>query len=196
MAMISLSVIFGCNRTDSPSSRDSAKTDNWFEKGEWLQGWKVKPDRSINRKAFAQAYNKNPERWNKAFVFLRENDLKVIEPKRYDLDGDNLYVMVSEYKTKNPEDAKFEAHKKYIDLQYVASGVELIGIAHIASMDSVIQDYDDTKDILFFTVKDSKTVPALNSGFFIFFPEDAHSPGMKHESNSSVRKIVVKLKID
>ena len=56
-----------------------------------------------------------------------------LEVKRYDIDGDNLYATVSEYITKNEEDAKFEAHQKYIDIQYVISGKEIMSIAPLST---------------------------------------------------------------
>ena len=113
---------FGCKSPLILSTWSSKKIDKWFEKGEWLNGWTVSPDASINRKTFAVSYFKNKERWDKAFTFLKNSDLSKLEIKRYDIDGDNLYAPVSEYLTKNEEDAKFEAHQKYIDIQYVVSG--------------------------------------------------------------------------
>ena len=172
------------------------KLNKWFEKGDWHKGWAVTPDNSINKTTLAKAYYKNNERWNKAFAFLRDNDLTKLELKRYDLDGDNLYVMVSEYNTKNPENARYEAHRKYIDIQYVVSGSELIGIAPLASKDSTLQEYDATKDIEFLTVKKGITVQATPAKFFVFFPEEAHMPGLKEEINAPVRKAVVKIRID
>jgi len=196
MIVSSIFGIFACNGKKDPSTWSSEKTDKWFEKGEWHKEWTVKPDNSINRLNMAKAYYKNPGRWNKAFEFLNNNDLSKLELKRYDLDGINLFVMVSEYSTKNPEDANFEAHRNYIDIQYVVSGNELIGLAPVTSKDSTILEYDGTKDIEFFTSKSGKMLQANNSGFFVFFPEDAHKPGVKVETNDVVRKVVVKVKID
>ena len=124
MLFISTAGLLGCSGNTDPSGWSKVKTDKWFEKGNWHKGWSVTPDPTINKTALARAYFKNSGRWNKAFAFLRDNDLEKLELKRYDLDGNNLYVTISEYNTKNPEDAKFEAHKKYIDIQYVISGSE------------------------------------------------------------------------
>ncbi|HSL85327.1 MAG TPA: YhcH/YjgK/YiaL family protein, partial [Bacteroidales bacterium] len=164
--------------------------------GEWLNGWNVTPDASVNRKALALSWNNNPERWNAAFRFLKENDLAELAPGRYDIDGDNLYVSVSEYLTKNEEDALYEAHRKYIDIQYVVNGVELIGIAPISTKQEVTEVYDPERDIEFFGVSRIQNHEASPGSFFIFFPEDAHRPGLKKGENSMVRKIVVKLITD
>jgi YhcH/YjgK/YiaL family protein len=189
-------VLCGCSAKNDPSGWSKEETNKWFEKGEWLREWTGKPDGTVDRKLFAESYFKHKERWNKAFDFLKENDLSKLEIKRYDLEGDNLFAMVSEYSTKNPEDAHFEAHRKYIDLQFVIMGSELIGLAPIASKDSVIQEYDATKDLEFFSTKEEQLVQADNSGFFMFFPENAHRPSIKVSENSTVRKVVIKIKVD
>jgi YhcH/YjgK/YiaL family protein len=196
MVLTSILGLLGCSGKSDPSKWSAEKTDKWFEKGDWLNGWSKTPDISINRKSFAVSYFKNKERWDKAFDFLKDMDLTKLELKRLDLDGDNLYVIPSEYNTKNPEDARFEAHRKYIDIQYVVSGSELIGIAPLASQDSVLQQYDATKDIEFLSVKKGWTVEATPAKFFIFFPDEAHEPGLKIDTNAPVRKVVVKVKID
>jgi YhcH/YjgK/YiaL family protein len=184
---------FGQN---DPSKWSSGQLEKWFNSGEWHKGWNVKPDQSINKGTMARAYFKNPDRWNKAFEFLRGNDLTKLELKRYDIDGDNLFIMISEYNTKDPETARFEAHKKYIDIQYVVTGSELMNIAPLTSGDSILQKYDPVKDIEFLSVKKASVLKAGPDRFFIFFPEDAHRPGLKENVNAPVRKAVVKVKID
>jgi biofilm protein TabA len=191
--------IFGLSQSNGqgdPSTWNAEQLNKWFDKGDWHKVWSVAPYSSTNKASLAKAYFKNSERWNKAFAFLKDNDLKKLELKRYDIDGNNLFVLVSEYSTKNPETTRFEAHKNYIDIQYVVSGSELIGIAPLASQDAVLQPYDAAKDIEFVSIKKGKMVQANPATFFVFFPEDAHMPGLKEETNAPVRKIVVKIKID
>ena len=196
IVMIGLSGLSGCADSTDPSAWSSKKIDRWFEKGDWLNGWEAEPDQSINRKAFAVSYFKNRERWDKAFSFLKTSDLQGLELKRYDIDGDNLYAPVSEYLTKNEEDAKYEAHRKYIDIQYIINGKELMGVAPISQKKEILEPYDSTKDIEFLTVTGGENYLALPGRFFIFFPEDAHRPGLKDGENSPVRKIVIKVKVD
>jgi YhcH/YjgK/YiaL family protein len=183
----------GCKTATDPSAWSSQKIDNWFEKGEWLNGWKAIPDASINRKEFAVSYFKNKERWDKAFAFLKTTDLANLELKRSDIDGNNLYTIVSEYLTKNEEDAKFEAHRKYADIQYVISGTEQMSIAPMSMIKDIITPYDDTKDLEFMTVTESTSYIATPERFFIFFPSDIHRPTVKVGENSNVKKVVVKV---
>jgi YhcH/YjgK/YiaL family protein len=186
----------GCNSSTDPSKWNSKQIDRWFEKGEWLNGWHVKPDASINRKEFAVSYFNHKERWDKAFSFLKDNDLAKLELKRYEIDGSEVYAPVSEYITKNEEDARYEAHIKYIDIQYVVSGKELIGVAPMSDRKEILEPYDETKDVMFLTVNLVNNLNAAPDRFFIFFPDDVHRPGLKDGENSQVRKVVVKVKVD
>jgi YhcH/YjgK/YiaL family protein len=196
LVITSLLGFIGCKNSTDPASWSSAKIDKWFEKGEWLNGWTAIPDGSINRKEFATAYFKNKERWDKAFTYLKTTDLANLEVKRTEIDGINIYAPVTEYLTKNRGDVNFEAHRKYIDIQYVIKGEEMIGVAPMAMKDSVVVPYDETKDIEFLTVKEGSELKATPERFFLFFPSDIHRPSLTVNENSQVKKIVVKVKID
>ena len=196
MVLISLFGLMGSKSVSDPATWSNKKIDKWFAKNEWLNGWSVTPDASINRREFAVSYFKNRDRWDKAFKFLKNTDLLKLELKRYDIDDDNLFATVSEYISKNEETAKFEAHRKYIDIQYVISGKEVMNVAPIATVKEILVPYDATKDIEFVAVKEIVSFKANTDKFFIFFPGDAHRPGLKDGVNSPVRKIVVKVKVD
>ena len=196
MVVAGLFGFLGCKSSSDPSTWSDKQIDKWFEKGEWLNGWTVKPDNCINRKAFAVSYFKHKERWDKAFTFLKESDLSNMELKRYEIDGNSLFAPVSEYVSKNEEDAKFEAHRKYIDIQYVVSGKELIGVAPVTQQKDILEPYSEEKDIMFMTVSQAVNYQALPDRFFRFFPDDLHRPGLRDGENSPVRKVVVKVKID
>jgi YhcH/YjgK/YiaL family protein len=186
----------GCKSSNDPSTWSSTELNKWFDKHEWLNGWNVTPDSSINRRELAHYYFQNKDRWEKAFDFLKNNDLSKLEPKRYDIDDDNLYALVSEYTTKNEEDAKFEVHRKYVDIQYVIDGAEQMSVAPLSELDQVLVPYDETKDIEFVTVKKFTSYVATPDKFFIFFPSDIHRPSVKVGENKTVRKIVIKLKVN
>ncbi len=196
MILISFLGLTGSNSASDPATWSNKKIDNWFLKKEWLDGWSVSPDATINRRELDISYFKNKERWEKAFKFLKSNDLSKLELKRYDIDGDNLFATVSEYPSKNEETAKFEAHRKYIDIQYVIIGREIMNIAPIKTVKEVLTPYDATKDIEFITVDKIVNYKATPANFFIFFPGDAHRPGLKDGVSSSVRKVVIKVKVD
>ena len=196
MLLISIAGFNGCKSTSDPSGWDGKKVDKWFSSGEWLGGCTLIPDSSVNRRELAESYYGNSERWKDAFRFLSEKDLAHLEPGRYDIDGDNLYATISNYMTKDPDSAYFEAHRKYIDIQYVISGKEIIGIAKPVAAKDVITPYDTTRDIEFLTVEKASYRLATPHDFFIFFPDDLHKPGLKDSISSPVTKLVIKLRMD
>lgn len=196
MLLTSLICLFGYSSREDLSKWSDAKIYKWFEKGEWLNGWNVEPDNSIDRKAFAISYFKDKANWDKIFTFLKDTDLTNLELKKHEIDGDNIIMAVSEYLTKDEEYVRFEAHQKYIDLQYVVEGKELMGITPLSMEEEIVVPYDPVKDVVFVTVKQYKNIKATPDRFFLFFPNDIHRPKLKDDDNSKVRKVVVKIKIN
>ncbi len=187
----------GCShkKNDSPGSWGEKELNEWFSKGEWNQGWSVQPDETVDKKEFAVQYFKNRERWDKAFSFLSEQNLASLDPGRYELDGENLFVNVDEYVTRNEEDTKYEAHKKYADIQYLVTGEERIGVAPLEKT-TITAPYNSEIDASFSVASSDNFRLATPGRFFIFFPDDAHRPGVKSGENQKVRKVVVKVRIE
>lgn len=196
MVMISLIWLTGSKTLSDPSTWSDRKIDKWYSKKEWLHGWEVNPDASVNKRALALSYFKNKERWEKAFTFVKNTDLSKLESKRHDIDGENVYATVMEYTTKNEDAANFEAHRKYIDIQYMINGKEIMNIAPLETVTEVLIPYDELKDIEFMKVKSIVGYKADSTNFFLFFPGDAHRPGMKDGENAPIKKIVIKVKIE
>jgi YhcH/YjgK/YiaL family protein len=154
----------------------------------------IVPDDSINIEAYYRYYAANPERWEIAYKFMKETDLKNIDKGKYELDGNNLYASVSEYTTKNEEDARFEAHHVYADIQYIITGEEQMGIVPLDKTE-VVTPYDSEKDVCFLKSPVNNYHLATPATYFIFFPEDAHRPGVKVGNNAPVKKVVLKVKL-
>jgi YhcH/YjgK/YiaL family protein len=167
---------------------------HWFEKGAWRQGLNIVPDETIDKAAFYAEFHKNEAIWNKAFDFMKKMNPDNLAVGRIDIAGDDLYAMVSEYTSKNEEDAKFEGHRKYADIQYVLSGEEKIGVVPLKNA-QVSVPYDETKDVAFFTVTSKVYRPANPKVFFVFLPDDIHAPGVKAVQNTKVKKLVLKVRL-
>ncbi len=109
------------------------------------------------------------------FQYLQTADLANTAPGRVEIDGDNVFALVQEYNTKPKEKGFWEAHRKYIDIQYVVSGSEHMGYANLSQLDA--GDYDEAKDFL--PLHGNGTFILLPAGMFtLFFPQDGHMPGM------------------
>jgi YhcH/YjgK/YiaL family protein len=190
-------ILFSCTGflQENPENWSEEKLNTWFETGLWHKGWTISPDESINKKQFAIQYYKNKERWDKAFAFPANTDLDTIKSGSYEIEGKDVYAAVSEYQTKNDEDVRFEVHRIYADIQYVIKGEESINIEQLSG-DLTAGLYNQEKDIAFLEGKGGIIRMATQEQFFIFFPEDAHRPGIKIDSSAIVKKLVIKVRIN
>lgn len=144
----------------------------------------------------AEMYYVLGERYKKAFEYLKSVDLKNLENGKYSIDGEEIFVSVQDYETKSESEGKFEAHKKYADVQFIITGREKIGYENIKNCKETTF-YDDKNDIVFLENKTPyKTfVNADENTFLIFTPQDAHMPCITIKNSTYVKKAVVKIKI-
>lgn len=135
-------------------------------------------------------------RFEQAFDFIKKAVAENYPVGRYEIDGDNLYAMVQEYNTNLLANAKFEGHKRYIDIQYIVSGEELMKVADISKV-TASTEYDAGKDCGFFENAGDASVLLVQQGeYAIFFPQDIHMPGVApNDKPAAARKIVVKVKV-
>ena len=133
------------------------------------------------------------ENLNKGFEFLKKTDFSTLEIGRHEIDGKNVYALVSEYESKIPQDCRLEAHRTYADIQYVVSGREAIGFVTHKDQEAT-SVYNADNDIVFFSGENSPLV--MEAGMFaVFFPQDLHRPCMQIDGPSKVKKIVIKVRV-
>jgi biofilm protein TabA len=94
---------------------------------------------------------------------------KDIPDGKYSLIENDLYFKVLRYKTKEAEWIT-EAHRKYIDIQIVLTGVELLKIFYIDDLQTSYE-YDNETDVILYNVENSKAIAEirLTPGFFCVF---------------------------
>ena len=127
----SMCIVMICFTRSSVAQTTPKEIDKWYNSKVWLNGLKRKPAGTINKAELAKQYRANKARWEKAFTYLKATDLKALKPGRYPVDGDDIYINVTEGPSKNKEDVSFEAHKNYADIHCVISGKELIALRHM-----------------------------------------------------------------
>lgn len=133
------------------------------------------------------------EKFKTAFEFLKNTDLENLPLEKIEIDGDEIFALPQKYTTVDEHEKKWEAHRKYIDLQYIIYGSENIGFVLIDYLDE-LEDYDEEKD--YELLSGEGDYVQINDGeFAIFFPDDAHKPGLKVGEKEEVHKIVVKIKV-
>jgi len=128
----------------------------------------------------------------KAFAFLRRADLTKLAPGRHEIDGDRVYAMVIQAPGRGRDAARLEAHRRYIDVQYAAAGIDEIGWKSRSTCRQRHSDYDADKDVEFFADTPEAWLALHPGSFAVFFPEDPHAP-MIAEGN--LHKVVVKVAV-
>lgn len=131
----------------------------------------------------------------RAFEWLAAYDHATPEG-RYEIGGHDLIAIVSRYETAPAAAKKWETHRLNGDIQFMVSGSELVGYAERRIL-SVRTPYNAEKDAEFYEPP-TVTVSRFNltAGFFaVFFPEDAHQPGVMEETPGEVHKVVIKFRL-
>lgn len=141
----------------------------------------------------AKIYYNLSENLKRGLGWLESTDLNNIIDGRYEIDGDNVYASVQTYETKTA--ANYESHRKYIDIQYIISGKEKIGVTDICNCTTCIE-YDIERDLEFYNINcNEEYIELTEETFAIFYPHDAHKPSIAIDTPTTVKKIVVKVAV-
>jgi len=129
--------------------------------------------------------------------YLENTDFSSVENGKYEILGNDVYALVQDYSSKPKSEGKFEAHKKYIDIQYIIKGEEQMGCADVSDFTDATE-YSEEKDIVFLEPKtdcNQEFIKVKENEFIIFYPQDAHMPSISVDNSAYVKKVVVKVKL-
>ena len=128
-----------------------------------------------------------------ALEFLANTNFEKIELGRYELDVDNVFYMVQSYDT-DPDKTVSEAHKKYIDIQFMVEGEEIIGVAPICVEKTEVEAKPEN-DVWFYQCK-TEPITLIENSFMVLYPNDLHCPGVATNNKAmTCRKVVVKVRV-
>jgi YhcH/YjgK/YiaL family protein len=131
-----------------------------------------------------------------ALRYLQSTDVGALAPGRYDLQGRDIYVQVNHLTTKPLAETRPEIHRAYIDVQFLASGRERIGVADDTGHNEVAEDALAERDVLFYRAAEGETMLEMVPGnFAILFPADVHRPGCQADGPLAIRKAIVKVRV-
>ena len=137
-------------------------------------------------------YCQQGTRLHRALVYARDV-ARAAADGRMDIDGDRLYASVATYETGSREERRFEAHRKYIDVQVLSEGEEIIDVS-LAQDLPTLEAYDEKRDVMFLEPPPQFSSLAMRPGYFaVFYPRDIHRPGCLLGEKRWVRKIVMKV---
>jgi YhcH/YjgK/YiaL family protein len=134
-------------------------------------------------------------RFARAFAFLQQLPADAAVG-RHEIDGEEIYAFVQQHATKPVAEKLLEVHRRYIDIQYMVRGREIIQWAPLADLRECTMAFDPKVDAaLYKCTPDMVPVPLLPGQFTILFPEDGHAPSCAWGDPAEVRKVVVKVQV-
>ena len=131
----------------------------------------------------------------KALAFLQETNLQELPVGRIDIDGDTVFALVQSYQNRmEHHNPKFELHRKYVDVQYLISGAEIMGWAmHDAFTQTT--PYNEETDVILGTIPAGVWTPVkFPAGrIIVLYPTDAHASGLAVDQPEDVKKVIIKV---
>jgi biofilm protein TabA len=189
-------LMVNCSSPKSANGSMINKDAQWYNSKDWLNGLQLIPQESINQQEFFRQYHKNKTWWDEAFNFLKTHDLADMKSGTYVIDSNNVFATITELNPKEKEDVNWEAHRNFNDLQYIIKGKAKMGIASLASPNSIVKvPYNPATDNENFTVTGEKYYDAEPGTFFIFSPNEIHKPAFKVDGYNEIKKIVIKVRV-
>ena len=139
----------------------------------------------------AALYAEMHPRFKTVFDYIASHDLAAMECGRHDIDGDNIFVVVQEWDLRPTNEARLELHRKYIDIQLVLDGAdEVFGWSEKKDCLMPEADFDEQKDVQFFTDIPQCFYSVAKGQFSILYPEDGHAPML---GEGHVKKCIFKI---
>jgi biofilm protein TabA len=133
------------------------------------------------------------EAFQAAYKWLAKTDLEHTPVGSYPI-CEGVTANVQEYTTLPEKTARFEAHDKFYDIQYVISGRERFGLSRREGL--TVQEAVPENDVIFYEEPEYSGSVVLTPGdLIVVSPEDAHKPRVALDQPEPVRKVVVKVRV-
>ncbi|ENC7117781.1 YhcH/YjgK/YiaL family protein [Salmonella enterica] len=132
----------------------------------------------------------------KGLDFLRTTDFHNLAPGVTDIDGSKMYAELIELTTCDCLQKQPEAHRRYLDIHYLLSGAERIGVVTDDGNNEIAESYSEVRDVVFFKqIRNEFFLEMIPGSYAILFPQDIHRPACNQTSNTDIRKVVVKIAV-
>ena len=127
--------------------------------------------------------------------FIEKAEELNLQDGRYEIQGEDLFALVQTYETNLESQCRFETHNKYVDIQYIRKGKEIMNYK-LKDKLIVSEDLSATKDVIFYeNPKDYTSVLVEEGSFALFLTDDGHMPGVMYGEKETVKKIVFKIRL-
>lgn len=129
-------------------------------------------------------------------VSKRIKDYEIGAFERVDIVGQEIFALEQVFMTKSRENCFFESHLKYIDFQLILEGEEQMEILHQNNA-KISHPYEESKDLILYNhSNETSKILMKPRDLAIYFPNDIHMGLGWKESQTLVRKTVIKLPIE
>lgn len=146
----------------------------------------------LDRLSEAERYFSAHPAFATAFQYLRNTDFSQLPTGRNEIDGDRMYVVINRQPGRGHDGAKFESHRRYIDIQLTLGGTDDMAWRSLDSCSQMIGEFDAQKDIVFYSDAAETWLTVPPGTFAVFFPQDVHAPlGGTGDLVKAVMKIAV-----
>lgn len=135
-----------------------------------------------------------PQAINKAFDWLKNNDLEAIAAGTYEIEGRDIFAMVSEITTQPAAERRAEKHDQYLDIQYIISGTERMGYVPYTGKEEILENPEGKDNCFYQNLQHENFVDVTAGCYCIFFANDIHRPGVAAGNAQAVKKVVIKVK--
>lgn len=136
------------------------------------------------------------EKLNCAIEYLLNTDFSKMGTGKYPVDDEKVFALVQMPETRPREQARWESHKNYIDIQYMLTQSEIIGFQNKDNLTEEVP-YSVKNDITFYHDNGKGFFPILvPDSFVICFPWDAHMPLLCTDQPKKIKKVVMKVQIE
>ncbi len=130
------------------------------------------------------------------FDFLLRSATPDLAEGRHAIDGERVFALVQRYTTHEVEKSLPEAHRRYLDIQYMIAGRETVYWTPLTEAGAVAEPYAEPRDIEFFEHSAmARRVDLMTGSFCLLLPDDVHQPCCRCEMPEAVHKVVVKVRL-
>ena len=135
----------------------------------------------------------------KALAFLRTQDFRNMPEGKHPIEGERIFALLSRYTTRPQAECSPEAHRRFVDIQYVVEGEAFLGWCPMSPDLLEAAPYDEEADVIFYRALIPESSILLKAGSYaVLYPEDVHRPGVSvlDEYPAEVTKVVVKIDLE
>lgn len=136
-----------------------------------------------------------PEVVKSCFKYVTERNLLEMANGRYEIDGQDLYVDVVQYRTSTILERNWlwEAHRSYVDIHVMLQGREQVDLNFLKNMR--VEGYLVQDDFVLMEGEPQASVVLKPADFLICCPDDAHRTAIALAEPEVVKKAIFKARL-